>query len=167
MQACIANLQVKPRNTYEKNLQASQGVEKLMQIWLKHVWVTKWQTTIQITRAAMFYYCFLYLHVISTHSKKDSPKFVKLPQSKAGLEQSWTWHNTVNVYCLELIPVMGFDLRFFANSTASACHSGVSVRGFSGPTKTQKIYIPCSEIIENQIQWRVLRCMHSEKIVKT
>lgn len=160
MPTCIASLWVKSR----KKLQATEGVEKLTEISLKHVWATKWQTTVAITRTAMFYYYFLYLHILSTQSKKDIPKFAKLPQPKAGLEQSWTWNNTVYVYCLELIPVMGFDLCFFANTTASACHSGVRVRGFSGPTKMRKIYIPSLEIIENEIQWRVLWCMHSGEL---
>lgn len=45
------------------------------------------QPLMAITRAAMFYYDFLYLHIIGTQVKKDIQKFIKLPPPTAGLEQ--------------------------------------------------------------------------------
>jgi len=50
----------------------------------------------------------------------------------------------MHFYGSEAIPEIGFDFSRFAFLTESACHSGVSVRGFSGPTdKGKKKVLTC------------------------
>ena len=54
-------------------------------------------------------------------------------------------------YGSEAIPEIGFDFSRFAFLTESACHSGVSVRGFSGPTDKgkKKVLICFNSVLKN------------------
>ena len=57
--------------------------------------------------------------------------------------------------------MMGFALRCLANLAASASHSGVSERGFSGPTKKDTKCAEDYQIDRNSYFQHKVRCLLS------